>query len=144
MKKENRLLKIHDNFSTVEIYLTDDPPRSSWERCAAVMVRGRTFSGSYTVSLELKELRQFGEESLKWYEKLPESGEGPFPEHLTFSGGHGSLELDIAPVSTAKVCWNITCRPFLPEIEVLRLAVETESALVRSIHRNIEKTGAGK
>lgn len=139
MKKENRLIKINDNFSTVEIYLDTGESLSPQEFPVSVLVKSRTFSGSYNCRIDRKKMVDFAGESRQWLEKLSGCGNDAFSAGITFSARNDALTLELEGISHSKIRWNLIFRPFLPDIEILMLKIETEAHLVHALERAMEK-----
>lgn len=137
MKKEKRLLKIDDNFSTIEIYLDDSETPAPRDLSVLVIVSSRTFSGRYTCRFNREEIIRFSKESLPWLENCNREGDGQI---ISCAAVDDALRLEVKSLSSTKVSWTVTCQPFLPDIEVLRVRLETEANLVRAVSSWADKT----
>ena len=133
MKKDRRLLKIDDNFSAVEIYLNDSESPGLQNFTVLVIVSSRTFSGRYTCRFSREEVISFSTSSIPWLEKLSSEMNGVFDEKISFAAVDNALRLEVKGISSTKVSWTVTCQPFLKDIEVLQVRLETETNLVRRI-----------
>ncbi len=133
MKKEKRLIKINDNFSAIEIYLDDSESYGPHDLPALIIVSSRTFSGRYTCRFNREEIIRFSAESLAWLKKLTSETDSPVEEILSFTALEDALILEVRSLSSTKVSWTVTCKPFLPDIEVLQVRLDTEANLVRAV-----------
>ena len=136
MKKQNRIIKINDNFSNVELYYEPESMSGIKTISILVIVDSRTFSGRYNINSSNKSFIIFKEQIKKCLENVQK---GNISEKLYFQSDYQNLQIEIKAMSTTKISWTLTFKPFLPEIEILTIVLETELNLLNSFKNNIEK-----
>ena len=131
MKKQNRIVKIYDNFSKVELYFNKTDSNLKNRKSVSVIVDSRTFSGRYNISISDKQFSAFAEKRKKWIEQV---SVGNLNDTLLFESDYKEISIEIKALSGTKIHWNCIFKPFIPDIEILNLRLETDFGLIRSFN----------
>ena len=129
MKKQNRIIKINDNFSQVEIYFKEYVFPGTKNMLISVLVNSRTFTGNYELTVSKEHITSFENNKKKW---LTEVQNGKLDKKFCFTSDYQNIIIEVEALSSTKIKWNLTFKPFLPDIEVLKLKIETELNLLNA------------
>jgi F0F1-type ATP synthase gamma subunit len=129
MKKQNRILKINDNFSLVELYFENEANPDMKNIAVLVIVNSRTFSGRYQLTVTKEQINKFEWDRKNWLKKVQK---GKQDEKLYFESNYQNICIEITALSDTKIQWDLMFKPFLPDIELLQIRMETELSLVNS------------
>ena len=129
MKKQNRIIKINDNFSVVELYFEDETNSDMKNIPVLVIVSSRTFSGRYNLTISKEQINKFEWNKKNWLKKVQK---GKQDEKLYFESNYQNIQIEITALSDTKIQWDLTFKPFLPDIELLKIKMETELNLINS------------
>ncbi len=132
MKKQNRIIKIDDNFSKIELYFDDDENFVSKNLTVWVIVNSRTFTGRYKTVISKDIYKSFAKNISTWKKQVDS---GKFEKKLIFISNNEHIIFEIQAINPNKISWFIKLKPFLPDIETLLLKIETELNLINSLER---------
>ena len=130
MKKQSRIIKIDDNFSKIELYSTDDSNFTNKFSSILVVVNSRTFSGKFQTVISNNVFYDFKKSKKIWKQKVEKDN---LDETLSFKSDNKNICFEIKALSKTKIIWLIKLKPFLHDIEILSLKIETELHLVNSL-----------
>ena len=99
MKKQNRIMKINDNFSQIELYFDDEANAVMKNIPVLVIVNSRTFSGRYQLTVSKEQIKKFEWDTKSWLGKIKK---GKLEEKLYFESNYQSIWLEITALSDTK------------------------------------------
>jgi hypothetical protein len=94
-----------------------------------VIVNSRTFSGRYQLTVTKEQINKFEWDRKNWLKKVQK---GKQDEKLYFESNYQNICIEITALSDTKIQWDLMFKPFLPDIELLQIRMETELSLVNS------------
>jgi len=136
MNKKNLFLKVFDNFSKFEIYFSEQYHSQLKTLPVDIIANARIFSGKYNTSVTKQKLLIFSKDVISFINKVNKED---LNKIIVLEGDYSSFKIEISAISTTKILWEITLQPFIKDIEVLFLKIETEINLLNSIEKRVQK-----